>query len=455
MTVERGRRRQPLGRRCRAPARPRASSSSARTSTRCRPAAGSTACSASWPRSACCARSRRPTRRRRSRCASSTGPTRRARASAAACSAPPPSRARSTPTTSATCATPRAPACRTRSPPAASTSTRAGGATERLRRRARLPRAAHRAGPGAARHGRLASAVAGTVGDERHLVTFTGQAAHAGSTPMRLRRDSLAAAATAALEIREVGIRHDGVCTVGSMKAEPGVITAVAGSTEMMLDLRHLDADVLATMLAECLGACDAPRRAFDCTVESRRIFGATPTPFHPELVAVARDGGRRGGRRRRRPDPERAAARRDGDRAARARPSCSSRSPTRRSRTWRSRTRPRRRCASRSTPTGARSGQALELVAAGQAQRGRALHGLRRRPADRPARRAGHRPRQAGRDVRLLARVDVRLAPAVGGAVRHLQPDPQRDAQARRRARWSRTRRRATGRSRRRCSRR
>jgi len=77
---------------------------------------------------------------------------------------------------------------------------------------------------------RLAAAVSGTFGVERHVVTFTGQAAHAGSTPMHLRRDSLAAAACAALEIREIGIRHGGVCTVGQMKSTPGVITAVAGS---------------------------------------------------------------------------------------------------------------------------------------------------------------------------------------------------------------------------------
>jgi hydantoinase/carbamoylase family amidase len=137
--------------------------------------------------------------------------------------------------------------------------------------------------------GRLASAVSGTFGDERYLITFTGQAAHAGSTPMRLRRDSLAAAATAALEIREVGIRHGGVCTVGAMTATPGVITAVAGSTEMMLDLRHLEADVLATMLDENLRACEAAAATFDCGVEARRVFGATPTPFHPLLIGLAR----------------------------------------------------------------------------------------------------------------------------------------------------------------------
>lgn len=137
--------------------------------------------------------------------------------------------------------------------------------------------------------GRLASAVSGTFGDARFLIQFSGQAAHAGSTPMHLRRDTLAAAATAALAIREVGIRHEGVTTVGSMRSEPGVITAIAGETEMMLDLRHLEADVLATMVSECKEACDQAAASFDCSVKARRVFGATPTPFHPDLVEIAR----------------------------------------------------------------------------------------------------------------------------------------------------------------------
>jgi hydantoinase/carbamoylase family amidase len=138
--------------------------------------------------------------------------------------------------------------------------------------------------------GRPASAVSGTFGDERYLIQFSGQSAHAGSTPMRLRRDTLAAAATAALAIREVGIRHDGVTTVASIRSEPAVITAIAGESEMMLDLRHLDADTLATMLDECRTACEEAAATFDCTVALRRVFGATPTPFHPKLIAIARE---------------------------------------------------------------------------------------------------------------------------------------------------------------------
>jgi N-carbamoyl-L-amino-acid hydrolase len=57
----------------------------------------------------------------------------------------------------------------------------------------------------------------------------------------------------------------------------------------MMLDLRHLDADTLAAMLEENLEACEAAASKFDCAVEHRRVFGATPTPFHPRLVELAK----------------------------------------------------------------------------------------------------------------------------------------------------------------------
>ena len=124
----------------------RASSSSARTWTRCRPAAGSTAPSGSSPRSKLCARMPAGTRPR-SGCGWSTGPTRRARASGAASSAPRPVRARSRSTTSAI-ARPRRGAPRGRGRPLR----RGPGPGVRVRRAparsVRVPRAAHRAGAG-------------------------------------------------------------------------------------------------------------------------------------------------------------------------------------------------------------------------------------------------------------------------------------------------------------------
>ena len=143
-------------------------------------------------------------------------------------------------------------------------------------------------GPVLLERGSLASAVSGTFGVERHLVTFTGQAAHAGSTPMAMRQDSLAASARSALAIRESAMTHGGVATVGRMDATPGVITAVAGRTEMQLDQRHLDARALAAMLEDAVGICRAAAGEFGCTMEVRKVFGATPTVFHPALVEIA-----------------------------------------------------------------------------------------------------------------------------------------------------------------------
>jgi N-carbamoyl-L-amino-acid hydrolase len=68
------------------------------------------------------------------------------------------------------------------------------------------------------------------------------------------------------------------------------VITAVAGETVMQLDQRHLDAEALAAMLDDALRACRAGAEEFDCETQVRTVFRATPTPFHPTLVAIASD---------------------------------------------------------------------------------------------------------------------------------------------------------------------
>ena len=105
---------------------------------------------------------------------------------------------------------------------------------------------------------------------------------------MRLRQDSLAAAAQAALLVRDSAIAHDGVGTVGRMQSTPGVITAVAGRTEMQLDQRHLDPRELASMYARRSPHREAAGQ-FNCTVEVRDVFKATPTPFDARLVELAR----------------------------------------------------------------------------------------------------------------------------------------------------------------------
>jgi N-carbamoyl-L-amino-acid hydrolase len=145
-------------------------------------------------------------------------------------------------------------------------------------------------GPVLEGRGEPAATVLGTVGVERHLVVFKGQAAHAGSTPMEDRRDTFAATARAALLIRDIGFATEGgVCTVGGATSEPGVVTAVAGRTEMLLDQRHLDADVLATMLDQAREACEQAAQEFGCQVEIEHLWSIPPIPFDERLIAHAR----------------------------------------------------------------------------------------------------------------------------------------------------------------------
>lgn len=132
-------------------------------------------------------------------------------------------------------------------------------------------------------------AVTGTKGIERERLIFRGQAAHAGTMPMPMRRDSFRAASRFALAVAEIGDEHDGVTTVGAVSCKPGVVTAVAGETTITLDMRHIDADVLATMLAECKKAAEDASSAEGCTVEWEHIFRIPPMPFHPLLLDAAR----------------------------------------------------------------------------------------------------------------------------------------------------------------------
>jgi N-carbamoyl-L-amino-acid hydrolase len=141
-------------------------------------------------------------------------------------------------------------------------------------------------GPVLERMGLPLAAVLGTKGVERHAITFHGQEAHSGSTPMNQRRDALAAAAKLALEIRSIAGKHaDAVCTMGSLKTFPGIVTAVVGRCEATLDQRDLDAGVLAGMYAEAQAASKKFAQEEHCTVEWSRIWNIEPVPFHSTLL--------------------------------------------------------------------------------------------------------------------------------------------------------------------------
>jgi beta-ureidopropionase / N-carbamoyl-L-amino-acid hydrolase len=132
--------------------------------------------------------------------------------------------------------------------------------------------------------------VLGTFGVERHQVTFTGQAAHAGSTPMDKRRDALAGAARLELEIREIAKRtgEGAVCTMGSVVTKPGIVTSVVETAECLLDQRHLDAAKLAAMLEEAKAASELYAGEEDIEVAWERIWSIEPILFDDALIALA-----------------------------------------------------------------------------------------------------------------------------------------------------------------------
>jgi len=134
--------------------------------------------------------------------------------------------------------------------------------------------------------------VLGTFGVERHQVTFRGQAAHAGSTPMDKRRDALAGAARLELEIREIAKRtgEGAVCTMGSVVTKPGIVTSVVETAECVLDQRHLDANQLAEMLSNAQAASRRFAQEEDIEVEWERIWNIEPILFDDELIELAEE---------------------------------------------------------------------------------------------------------------------------------------------------------------------
>ncbi|HEY5792962.1 MAG TPA: hydantoinase/carbamoylase family amidase, partial [Chthoniobacterales bacterium] len=130
-------------------------------------------------------------------------------------------------------------------------------------------------------------AVLGTFGVERHAITFHGQAAHSGSTPMNKRRDAFLAAARMAPEIYRIAGRHGGVCTIGSCTTKPGIVTSVVEECRLTLDQRHLDAPALARMLAEAKAASGQFAGEAKTTVAWDRLWRIEPRPFHPDLIAL------------------------------------------------------------------------------------------------------------------------------------------------------------------------
>jgi len=134
-------------------------------------------------------------------------------------------------------------------------------------------------------------AVLGTFGVERHAITFHGQAAHSGSTPMNRRKDAFLAAGKMGAEIYRIAERSgSGVCTIGSCTTKPGIVTSVVEECRITLDQRHLDPAALARMHAEAREASEQFAREGNVSVAWERLWHIAPRPFHEEIIALCDD---------------------------------------------------------------------------------------------------------------------------------------------------------------------
>jgi N-carbamoyl-L-amino-acid hydrolase len=130
-------------------------------------------------------------------------------------------------------------------------------------------------------------AVLGTFGVERHALTFLGQAAHSGSTPMNRRKDAFLAAAKMSPEIYRIAERNGGVCTIGSCATKPGIVTSVVEEYRLTLDQRHLDAPALVRMLHQARDASERFAAEGNVKVSWNRLWQIEPVLFHKDLIAL------------------------------------------------------------------------------------------------------------------------------------------------------------------------
>jgi allantoate deiminase len=119
-------------------------------------------------------------------------------------------------------------------------------------------------------------------------LTFTGQANHAGTTPMHLRHDAMSAAADWIVAAEDYAGSHDGlVATVGKVETSPGAVNVIAGRVTASLDVRHADDAVrkAAVVAIRQHAEAAAAKRGVQVTVDTQLEQPAVP--LDPHLTAL------------------------------------------------------------------------------------------------------------------------------------------------------------------------
>ena len=136
-------------------------------------------------------------------------------------------------------------------------------------------------------------AVTGALGQRWYDVMVSGVEAHAGPTPMALRRDALQAATHIMQEAVAIALRHapHGRGTVGSVDVYPNSRNVIPGRVKFTVDLRNADDASLTQMDQEIRLACEQAAHAFGVAIDIKQVVYFAPTLFAKPLVDAVRAG--------------------------------------------------------------------------------------------------------------------------------------------------------------------
>ncbi|MFC0251154.1 Zn-dependent hydrolase [Massilia consociata] len=139
--------------------------------------------------------------------------------------------------------------------------------------------------------GKVIGVVPAVMGLSWYDCVVTGMEAHAGPTPMGLRRDALQVATTIMQEVVDIANRYPpyGRGTVGMVQVFPNSRNVIPGQVKFSIDLRNVSDELLNTMHEEMLAFVAAARKASGLAIEVERVSYYPPCPFHPDCVNAVR----------------------------------------------------------------------------------------------------------------------------------------------------------------------
>jgi allantoate deiminase len=135
------------------------------------------------------------------------------------------------------------------------------------------------------------------VGQTRMQLVFVGQANHAGTTPMHLRRDAMTAAADWIVTVEQYAASHKGlVATIGKVEVSPSAVNVIAGRVTTSLDVRHADDAVRKAAVAAIIDSAmtAAAKRGVEVTTHTQLEQPAVP--LHPRLTSLLQQAAMRAG---------------------------------------------------------------------------------------------------------------------------------------------------------------